>query len=88
MSKSPSVSLGLIEFISRSIEESGHCTIGDKKVLGLLWNITDTCEAKIRRLRLFARQHDWVVVSYLGHSAVFTPRLIYFMPLLGASAWE
>jgi hypothetical protein len=74
VSKLPSDRFGLIEFISRSIEESGHCTIRDKRVLGLLWSITDTFEAKIHRLRPFARQNNWTVASHLGHAAVFTRR--------------
>ena len=88
MSKFPSDSLRLIEFIGRSIEESGHCTIGDRKVLGLLSSITDTCEAKIRRLRLFARQHDWSVASHLGRTAVFKRRLNGLMPVLKVASHQ
>jgi len=75
VSNSPAVELGLVKLIDRDIEEHGHCTIRDKKVLGLLFGITDTCETKMRRLRLFACQHDWTVISRSGSIAVFTRNL-------------
>jgi len=74
MSVPPPKLLGLIEFISDSIEKSGQCTIRDRAILGLLIGETRSDEAKVRRLRLFAQQHDWVVASHLGHAAVFTRR--------------
>jgi len=81
VSKFPAVSLGLIKFISGSIEESGHCTFKNTHVFDFLWGVADTLEIKMRRLRLFAHQHDWVVASDLGRTAVFTRRLNHFMPM-------
>jgi hypothetical protein len=75
MYQKPSEPIRLIEFISRSIEEHGHCTIRDKHVLALLSGGTGTCEARVRRLRFFACRHDWAVASHLGRTAVFTPLL-------------
>ncbi len=72
MSKVASEPVRLVEFISRSINEHGHCTIRDKSVLMMLSGGTRNCEANIRRLRLFACQHDWSVTSHMGRTAVFT----------------
>jgi hypothetical protein len=73
MYQKPSEPIRLIDFISRSIEEHGHCTIRDKNALALLSGGTGTCEARVRRLRSFACRHDWAVASHLGRTAVFTP---------------
>ena len=75
MNTFPSAPTGLVEFISHSIEKSGHCTIRDGRILGLLMGSRKSDEGRLRRLRLFARQHDWVVASHFGHAAVFTHRL-------------
>lgn len=72
---------GLIGFISRSLEKSGCCTFRDAHILDFLWGVTDNLETKIRRLRLFARQHEWVVTSRLGRTAVFTRNLNHLMPI-------
>jgi len=77
VSKFPSVSSGLIEFISRCIEENGQCSFRDTNVLGFLWGSRNSCEGKIRLLRLFARQHEWAVASNAGRSGVFTRRFAY-----------
>jgi len=88
VSKSPGLSSGLIELISRSIEEHGHCTIHDRKLLGLVCGTAQTVETKMRRLRLFACQHDWAVTSHLGHAAVFTRSLKYLAPVMGIAVHE
>jgi hypothetical protein len=74
--------LGLVEFIRRSIDNNGHCTIRDNHVLTLLSGGTRNCESRIRRLRLFACQHDWTVTSHEGRTAVFTPLLKALLPHL------
>jgi len=70
--ESPAVSPGLIEFVNRSIEVSGRCIICDKTVLAFLFGVFDTHETKMRRLRLFARQHGWALASRSEYKAVFT----------------
>jgi hypothetical protein len=80
VSEIPVEPLGLIEFIGRSIDKSGHCTIRDMDVLALLLGGTRNCEARIRRLRLFACQHGWSVTSHAGRTAVFTPLLKVLLP--------
>ncbi len=72
----------VIDFISRSIEGHGHCTIRDKHVLTLLLGASRSSEARLRRLRLFACQHDWAVASHLGRTAVFTPLVKGLLPPL------
>jgi hypothetical protein len=81
MKESQSNLPGLIGLISQSIEKSGRCTFRDMHLLDFPWGVTDDFETKIRRLRLFARQHQWMVTSHFGRTAVFTRGLNYLMPI-------